>query len=129
MHVAWTGDANYSLHPVLYDLEELTNKFPSPLRACIRSFRERGGCVFWFSFHVFPASDSDDEPQPTEPDYTLRPNIKIDDLGELRTHQTDHADTYTYAYKSLTKLTFTPKVSMPRSVASTRLFLSHTATS
>uniref|UniRef100_A0A671QBX9 Ephrin RBD domain-containing protein n=1 Tax=Sinocyclocheilus anshuiensis TaxID=1608454 RepID=A0A671QBX9_9TELE len=29
-----------------------------------------------------PASDSDDEPQPTEPDYTLRPNIKIDDLDD-----------------------------------------------
>ncbi|XP_026105010.1 ephrin-A3-like [Carassius auratus] len=28
------------------------------------------------------ASDSDDEPQPTEPDYTLRPNIKIDDLDD-----------------------------------------------
>uniref|UniRef100_A0A8C1YHU6 Ephrin-A3b n=1 Tax=Cyprinus carpio TaxID=7962 RepID=A0A8C1YHU6_CYPCA len=28
------------------------------------------------------ASDSDDETQPTEPDYTLRPNIKIDDLDD-----------------------------------------------
>ncbi|KAG9275880.1 ephrin-A3 isoform X1 [Astyanax mexicanus] len=28
------------------------------------------------------AADADDEPQPTEPDYTLRPNIKIDDLDD-----------------------------------------------
>ncbi|XP_053536178.1 ephrin-A3b isoform X6 [Ictalurus punctatus] len=27
------------------------------------------------------AADADDEAQPTEPDYTLRPNMKIDDLG------------------------------------------------
>lgn len=86
--------------------------------------REGRECVL-ILLSCLPASDSDDEPQPTEPDYTLRPNIKIDDLGELHTQQTDHTDTYTYAYKSLTKLTFTPKVS----VASTRLFPSYTASS
>ncbi|ROL47879.1 Ephrin-A3 [Anabarilius grahami] len=40
-----------------------------------------------YEFHVgqeyyYISSDSDDEPQPTEPDYTLRPNIKIDDLDD-----------------------------------------------
>lgn len=29
-----------------------------------------------------PVSDVDDEPEPTEPDYTLRPGLKIDDIGE-----------------------------------------------
>ncbi|XP_008303957.1 ephrin-A3-like [Stegastes partitus] len=30
------------------------------------------------------ASDVDDEPEPTEPDYTLRPGLKIDDIGESK---------------------------------------------
>lgn len=90
--------------------------------------REEGECVL-ILLSCLPASDSDDEPLPTEPDYTLRPNIKIDDLGELQTHQTAHTDTYTYAYKSLTKLTFTPKVSAPRFSASARLFPSYAASS
>ncbi|GLD63677.1 ephrin-A3b [Lates japonicus] len=29
------------------------------------------------------ASDVDDEPEPTEPDYTLRPGLKIDDIDEF----------------------------------------------
>lgn len=28
----------------------------------------------------------DDEPEPTEPDYTLRPGLKLDDIGESHTH-------------------------------------------
>lgn len=32
------------------------------------------------------ASDVDDEPEPTEPDYTLRPGLKLEDSGESRTH-------------------------------------------
>ena len=32
------------------------------------------------------ASDVDDEPEPTEPDYTLRPGLKIDDIGESHAH-------------------------------------------
>ncbi|KTG38169.1 hypothetical protein cypCar_00010753, partial [Cyprinus carpio] len=43
--------------------------------------REVRECVL-ILLSCLPASDSDDEPQPTEPDYTLRPNIKIDDLDD-----------------------------------------------
>lgn len=40
----------------------------------------------------YPASDVHDEPEPTEADYTLRPGLKIDDIGESRTcHKTAYA--------------------------------------
>lgn len=40
------------------------------------------------------ASDVDDEPEPTEPDYTLRPGLKLDDIGESHTHT--HSKLYTH---------------------------------
>lgn len=33
---------------------------------------------------MLPASDTDEDSQPTQADYTLRPNIKIHDIGECR---------------------------------------------